>query len=386
MQGEPDRIVVLIRKYRMQDLQPDERKELEEWLKDENHRRIFQRLIDPEREQVFLSELRGYDTTAAFRNFDRRIRQRQRSLHFYLRIAALFILPLVVGALFYTWGDQIGERKKIKKMQELTVAGKKAILTLTDGTQLPVGGTEKSEVIADANVRLRLDSAGLVYEQKTTGEELKMNEIYVPQRGEFLLVLSDGTKVYLNADTRLVYPVVFGTDKREVFVKGEAYFEVSRDTARQFIVKTEGLDIRVLGTSFNINAYPEAGYPTATLTSGKIQACCEGEEYTLEAGQQIRRNPLTGQIEVENVNTELYTCWKDGYYYFEACHLEDIMNTLSRWYSFQVFFQEDDLKEILYSGYLKRYDDVERLFRKFEQTRDICFVREGNTVIIQKRM
>ena len=95
---------------------------------------------------------------------------------------------------------------------------------------------------------------------------------------------------------------------------------------------------------------------------------------------------MTGQIEVENVNTELYTCWKDGYYYFEACHLEDIMNTLSRWYSFQVFFQEDDLKEILYSGYLKRYDDVERLFRKFEQTRDICFVREGNTVIIQKRM
>ena len=384
MGWEPDRVVLLIRKYRMHTIKEEEKEELQAWLKEEGHLRIFQRLISPERENTFLNELRAYDSSRAYRNFTQHIRLKKRTWPDYLRIAALFLLPLVAGALLYEWGNHTIEGEKVENRVSMeSLAGRKAILTLTDGRQIAVIGSESSEVIADAGGFLKLDSTGLVYEKKTSREVLKMSEVYVPQKGEFSLVLSDGTKVYLNSDSRLTYPLAFGPDKREVFVTGEAYFEVAPDTTRSFIVRTEGLDIRVLGTSFNVNAYPGAEQVSATLASGRIKASCNGQEYNLECGQQIRRDLKTGKTDIENVNTEIYTCWKDGYYYFEELRLEDIMEKLSRWYGIHTFFMNPELKDIEFTGRLHRYEDIETVLRKFEQTRNIRFSLKENTVTVK---
>ena len=141
-------------------------------------------------------------------------------------------------------------------------------------------------------------------------------------------------------------------------------------------------DIMVYGTSFDVNAYEDNREVSAPLTSGKIKAVCREREYDLLPGQQVRYNATTGETKVEKVCTEMYTCWKDGYYYFEAIRLEDIMLTLSRWYDIAALFVQPELKEIEFTGRLRRYEEVEQLFRKFEQTRNIRFQRKGNSVII----
>ena len=140
----------------------------------------------------------------------------------------------------------------------------------------------------------------------------------------------------------------------------------------------------MLGTTFDVNAYPESEQVVTTLTSGKIEAVCQEKAYRILPGEQIRNYYKTGKVEIREVNTEMYTSWKDGYYYFEACPLETIMETLCRWYGVQVVFTTEELKEMEYSGRLRRYESIEQWFRKFEQTRNVRFERKGKTVVVSR--
>jgi transmembrane sensor len=189
----------------------------------------------------------------------------------------------------------------------------------------------------------------------------------------------------LNSGSSLRYPVRFAGDIREVFLTGEGFFEVTKDEERPFVVKTEEVDVRVLGTSFNVNAYPDEKVVATTLVEGKVRVGYGSKNFDLDPGMQFVYDREDKTANVRTVDMELYTSWKDGYYYFKQESLERIMDVLAKWYNLNVFFQNPELKNMEFGGRLKRYEDISYLLEKMEETQDVQFIIHGNTIIIKRK-
>ena len=197
--------------------------------------------------------------------------------------------------------------------------------------------------------------------------------------------LADGSKVYLNAGSSLRYPVRFAGERREVVLTGEGYFEVAKDTARPFVVKAGEIDVRVLGTAFNVNAYPERETVAATLVEGSVQVNYKAGQQVIRPGMQLVYDKQNGKAEVSAVDTEVYTSWKDGYYEFEEMELGELMPLLGRWYAVGVDFEEPELKRLKFSGRLQRYETVADLVKMLEYTGDVVFEVKNDRILVRKR-
>lgn len=151
------------------------------------------------------------------------------------------------------------------------------------------------------------------------------------------MTLSDGTKVWINAESEIKYPVVFGPDKREVFITGEAFFEVVKDSLRPFIVHTPNAQTTVLGTSFNVMAYPDERHTEITLLKGAVVVEAAGRNQYIKPGQQVQVDNVSKEMNCREVNAGRYASWKDGLFDFEGMKLEDLAVELSRWYDVDFF-------------------------------------------------
>lgn len=374
------RIASLFRKFRTHAIQEDEVRELWEWMKAEENREFFKQMMDGEREVNVIQELKKYDREAAFRKFAGRTHLRKRRLMYYMRVAAVIALPIILGVLLYWWVDT--------PMQEnisetLSPGQKKAILTLDDGTKMALGNVVNEEIIGCEGGGLRIDSTGLRYDGEKREETMRMNELYVLRKGEYALTLSDGTRVFLNSDSKLVYPVAFGNECREVILQGEAYFEVVKDEKCPFIVKTSDLSVQVLGTAFNLSCYPDDLRVETTLVRGSVKVEEGKNEILLEPGEQACFDRGSGKMDKLKVNPVLFTSWKDGLFVFERERLEDMLIILSRWYDVVVFYKREDVKDELFTGDLKKYNSIEEHLKMLEMTTDVQFEIRGNTIIVK---
>ena len=378
------KIVSLIRKFRIHHLDEKEVRQLWEWVNTNNNNQLFKRLLNRKYEVELLHQLQQYDSESAYQRFISRISSPRRHIRHWFRIAALFLLPLISGALIYWWTSHT-EKTEVPFTQSvvITPGGSRAILTLTSGKQIHLGDSMAEKNLSDANSHLQYDSTGLYYEQKKSKEISKKNTLYVPRKGEFSLVLSDGTKVYLNSDTRLIYPVIFEEGKREVELQGEAYFEVAHDSVCPFMVKTKDMTVKVLGTAFNVKSYADENRIETTLVEGKVNIIQGKQQLPLSPGEQIRYNPATGHLEKVKVNPLLYVSWKDGLFIFERQRLEDLFTILSRWYDVEIFFERQELKERLFTGDLKKYSDINVCLQMLELTNEIKFEIRGNTILVK---
>ena len=214
-------------------------------------------------------------------------------------------------------------------------------------------------------------------------EKVAYNTLSIPLGAEYCVMLPDNTKVFLNSGSVLRFRVALNINSREVFLQGVAYFEVQKDSTKEFIVHTDQMKIRVLGTSFNVKAYPEQDMIATTLTEGKIQISCDSQLYNIIPGMQLTYHKRNRETNIQEVDTELYTSWKNGYYKFEEMPLEEIMSTLSRWYNLEIFYQSPAKKMIIFTGQLKRYDDVTQLLRKFEETHEVEFLINGKCITVK---
>ena len=210
------------------------------------------------------------------------------------------------------------------------------------------------------------------------------NTLVVPRGGEFSVVLPDGSKVWLNAATRLSYPNRFCGSERMVELEGEAYFEVRHDDWMPFIVKTVSSSVRVYGTSFNVKAYPDDSFQKTTLEEGSVGLIVEGREYRLAPDEQAVWNAGNHEVEILKVDAALQSAWRSGQFMFGNERLEDIMAQLSRWYDVDIFFAAAELKELHFSGTLDRYEDIGRVLRMIGLTTDIAFTLKGRTVTITR--
>ena len=256
------------------------------------------------------------------------------------------------------------------KAQLVLANGKKVDLRPETSLQLEeVGGTR----ILTSDNRVKYSGKDSLAGQSA---EVKYNTLIVPRGGEFSLELADGTRVWLNAESRLRYPVAFTGKERKVEMEGEVYFEVAKNKEKPFIVTVNGVDIRVLGTSFNVSAYQEE--VVTTLVEGKVQLKKGNEQVILSPNQQAIWSD--DEFRVKQVDARNYVLWKEGIFYFEDVDLETILDDMARWYNVNVFYMNPALKEMKFSVEIRRYGDINEILRRIGQTKRVKFEIKDRTI------
>ena len=342
-----------------------EKRELEEWLENSKaHRRYYERLGVLAKQQKKLP----VDVERNYREFWERVRQQQAQR----RIVRLRKWWGVAAAVACIFGPLLVATEGTDAV--LKIEGEKAFLINedTDEQLLQRSGTALGDVKNTMNYVESKDS--LVVRPK-------VHALKVPHSGEFHLELADGTHVWLNAETDLEYLVPFPAGERRVKLNGEAYFEVAK-AGTPFIVEFKGMEIHVLGTKFNVQAYEDSEHFAATLVEGSIALNAEHEVWQLQPGEQIREEE--GRLVVEKVDVTNNIAWKDGVIAFENERLEDIMEKLGRWYDIQVFYQNPEVKSMRFTGNIDRYEDVRMLLGKLEKMNVVSFSVKGNCITVRK--
>lgn len=254
-------------------------------------------------------------------------------------------------------------------------AGKQgARLTLGSGEVVNVV-PEKAFTIAELDGTLiKKGTEGIDY---TGGEgkrdTLVYNEMETLTGMEYMLTLADGTRVYLNAESRLRFPVAFQGKQREVELQGEAFFKVAKDAAHPFVVKMRGVEVKVLGTSFNARAYGNEPNVVTTLVEGRVEL--NGQH--MEPGDQARYVCGTGELTVKKVDAEQFAAWQSGRFVFRNERLEDIMKTLARWYGVKYDFVDEAAKEVRIGASFGRYEDMNPIIDMLRRT-DLVEVVQSN--------
>ena len=388
-----ENIAQLIRHSLTGELSEQERGKLEAWLLDsEEHQVLFEKIKKEIRISSESSLFRSLNDEVAWQKFKTTTRERKRRVYVrrILTYAAVIVLPLAVVAGFLF----LNREKDMLPMAperviRITPGGPRAVLITADQTVHELNGVqgqreievEKGVVIKQGGANLEYDSLGAPVQEVT----LAMNTLKIPRGGEFRLKLSDGTNVYLNSASELKYPVRFDEKERKVYLSGEAYFEVTKDSDRPFYVVTEEVQVRVYGTEFNVNTH-QPGKVHTVLVDGKVGIKKRGMtgEITMKPGELASFDRNAGTFEVKEVDVRQYVVWKDGYFTFENESLEQILNTLSLWYDVDVFFQSESAKQLVFTGYMKRYNDISEILNAITEVVGVNFTINGKTIIVSK--
>ena len=247
---------------------------------------------------------------------------------------------------------------------------------------------QKDEVMIDAgNSFIRRDKGRVVYVKRNekSPSKVEYNTMEVPRGGEYVLELSDGTRVWLNSQTRLVYPTCFVGSERVIELDGEAYFQVARDSTIPFVVRVGENAVRVYGTSFNVSAYREDANMITTLETGSVGLWVGEKEYRLIPGDQVDVMVATGVVIKHKVNAEAYCSWRNGTFIFEEERLETILNRLSRWYNVDIFYQNASIKDLHFTGDLGRYEDFMEVLKLIGLTTNVEFIVNERNIIVKHK-
>lgn len=340
--------------------------------------------IEPGKIIARLQEEDIFDGMEAYRKF-RQSHGRERRLGWWISAAASVILLFIA-----TWWLQqkSGQIENESVVTEMIHPGQScATVTLADGRLVPLEKDTREWQEQDGTI-LRTESGGLTYKIRQVNPTMEMvyNTVTIPRGGEYRLELSDGTKVWLNAETELKFPVNFSGRSRDVYLKGEAYFQVNRDKEHEFRVHTSMGTVKVLGTDFNVRDYADEQKVITTLESGKVMYVSDEskKEVILSPGTQVQEDK-TGTIKTGKVDIIQYVGWREGKYVFENVPLEEIMQTLGRWYDINVIYIDPATKKLNFSGNLERFENINVFLELIETGGDVKFKTEGKTIIIDKK-
>lgn len=295
-----------------------------------------------------------------------------------IAIAAVLIIALGTSLFF----SNLNEESHINMPNKALYGNKQAILVLGNGQRYELA---EKLTLNENGVAISNDSYELTYEKLSQTEvtnQLSYNTIIIPSGREYKLTLMDGTKVWLNSSSKLRYPSQFGSKIRKVELQGEAYFQVAKDSVHPFVVDLNKAQVKVLGTSFNVNAYLDK--IVTTLEEGIVEVSDEliGKQEKLIPNEQFYINHTTGKFEKRTVDSKLFTAWKDGRFVFEDESLESIMSRLSRWYDVDVLFLDKSCKSLRFSGDLNRYEEINEILELIEITHKVKFTIKGRKLMV----
>ena len=252
--------------------------------------------------------------------------------------------------------------------------GNKAWLTLGNGKKIAINDTVDGQLAEEQGVRIYRNSRGeLIYEANGVGNRHLINTLETPRGGMSQVILPDGSHVWLNAETRLKYPLSFAGQKvRQIELEGEAYFEVAKDSAHPFRVKTAHQVVDVLGTHFNISAYATQGYTRTTLVEGRVQLSNEHNEVKLLPGDQATLTE-EGSFAVAKIDTVYALAWKNGEFMFQNARLDNILRCVARWYDVDIRYEDEAARAEVFWGSISRYVKVSQFLSVLDRTGKVKF-------------
>ncbi len=361
--------------------------EVTAWLKEKDHVELLDEIAAIR--QKLSGQSYGENSEEEFLYLEKSIydrKSRRMTLRWSIAASIILLVGLFVGRTISGVRDIHEEQELAKSVMQPGTS--KAILMMADGKEVVLEQGQNLNILLNERVRVATSSQGIVYEERGKGMVTEeYNKLTTPIGGEYSLVLSDGTKVFLNADSELKYPVEFSDGKRIVDLKGEAYFEVHKDSLRPFIVRMNGAEVTVLGTSFNVNTYGDDGQIYTTLVNGSVRVSSmkNKQEEILKPGMQSVMNVQSGLLTVRKVDVEPYVAWREGRFVFRAMTLDLIMRQLQRWYDFEVFYQNSELKDYEFRGVIKRDMDLDKVLSVIKATTNVDFEVKGKVITIIKR-
>lgn len=380
------RKAALIAKKMSKTISQSELIELETWLaEDKNNDTLFQKISHKNLEKDFES----YQKIDSDKGFARLKKKQKRTsaiaLHHWLSVAAsvVFIIGL---ATYLLLNLDKGQSSK----QQIEAGSSKAVLILSDGSVRDLEKMKQEKYLGINGTKLESDGKEIRYSQAkqptTPNAKEEYNTLKIPVGGEYLLTLSDGTKIWLNSQTTLRYPVSFNGTERNVYLEGEAFFEVAPNKQRPFnVVTSHNVKVEVLGTSFNVRAYKDEEKIETVLEEGKVKMSKDSESVILEPGTLAAYKEESGEFSTQTVNIELFTAWRNGNYVFENTNINDILNTLSRWYGIEISYADSEVKSLVFSGSFKKYNKLENLLKAMEASGSIVFDITGNKIIVSSK-
>ena len=374
-------IETLILKYLQGKLAEEEKRQLDEWLKDDRNKKLFSRLVNKQRILVKMERLDEYDWEKSWKVMEKKLHERKKFSWKYWGMVASLLGIVLLG----TWVFMEKNEKKspVVVMRGVEPGGVFAELVLPDGKIVELNKDSNNLFLGESGKVLRNENGVLFLTQDSVQlQKVGYSEIRTPRGGEYQVVLPDNSIVWLNADSKLRFPLTFSGKERRVFASGELYFQVAKDSLSPFRIEVEGLyEVEVLGTEFNVRAYSDLPSAT-TLVDGRVLIRDKGTKVVLKPGEQAVKGKH-GEVVVREVDVAPYIAWKQGYLLFEDERLEDILNELARWYDVNVFFENSSVREERFSVDMPRHESFEEVLRLIEQTRSIQIEIEGNNVFVK---
>lgn len=308
---------------------------------------------------------------------------------FYYRVAAAAVAMITLSVAFhFIFNPNSGSDKNdmVARQQPAKIipGSNKAILTLADGSTVVLDGNAQVDSINQFGVKISKSADGKLAYSKGKGSKVSdvYNTLTVPRGGHYNVILPDGTKVWLNAASKLRFPIAFNGRERKVELSGEAYFEVFENKAKPFKVVCDYQEITVLGTHFNVNAYEDESFIKTTLLEGKVRITKDSEHAVLTPGEQSVTSESSSSIKLlKDIDVQESIAWKNGLFVFEKESIYSIMNKISRWYDIEVEYR-GNLKGKEYSGNISKFEEVKEVIKTMELTGTIQFKFEGRRVIV----
>ncbi len=359
---------------------------VEEWMNQSSrNERIFKELKEPGFYLEKMAKKKEIEQRYTWDEFVKWRGQRERRQKlFIVRYVAAAVILFSLGT--FVWGlNSRFEKQQVTLTSGIKPGGPRASLILNNGQEVLLD-KQMCMVEADSSVVLNNKEGELSYRNiRENQRETGFNTLKVPCGGEYQLILADGTMVRVNSGSELIFPTRFNGEKREIFLKGEAYFQVAYDSKKPFYVRVHDYAVRVTGTAFNVTSYSDESRVMTTLVEGSISVIGNDSawNYDLTPGHILSFDRETSRVTTETCDPRIYTSWVDGEFKFRDMRLEDIMKKLNRWYNFQVEFEDEALRGLRFSGAAEKYNPLEYFLKMIESITKVKFDIKGEKIVIK---
>lgn len=368
------------------DLDAGEQRQLDQWLTEsEEHQRLYRALLAKDDLTEQYHAYMSLDSEKAWRKQASLIEQTEdasscRHHRFYHiprrymgRAAAVIVGMLLVAGSYWSYHSRPVQKAPVPVSQEMVTAMKQAEQSCSNEATLQIGD-EKPQ-------RVRSLSALLKMMARQDIDEEMQGTIITRNGKEFWMSLPDGTRVHLNGNSQLSYPLAFTGDQREVALVGEAYFIVAKDKEHPFIVHTAKGDVKEYGTEFNVNT--QGDKTCVVLVKGSISVRAEGGKEQMMTPGDKAELAMQG-VTMSRVDVAPYVAWNTGHFSFEDCRLDELMQVVARWYGLQVVFTSDQLRTVRFTGSLSRYESIENTLEVIGAIANVKVEQQDTRIIISK--
>ncbi|TRX63313.1 FecR family protein [Carboxylicivirga sp. M1479] len=363
-----------------------------DWLKKSEANQVrYNDIVKEDNIKNSFEKYSKYDSQAKWESIEPKLSPKGRRIQLktFIKYAAAIALPLLITTTVFLLNKNGDNRSELASKAEVQNTQKETVLlTLADGSQVDVNNLKQDFITESNGVKIenRTDDVLAYNNNEDPIEEIMYNTLEVPIGGRYSIVLSDGTKVWLNSKSSLKFPVQFGRESREVHLHGEGYFEVAKNENSPFKVHTSKGLVEVLGTEFNVSDYYDDDFSAVTLVEGAVRVANNKEAVILKPGEQSLIFDANKHIVSQKVDPDFYISWTMGVFEFDNQKLDYILRKLSRWYDVSIVYDEKIIKELRFTGAIESEDDIEVILNRIEHASGVYFEILGSEIRVKKEL